>query len=324
MALKRRGQNLSSCSMGRPRSTGLAATRLLVAMSLVGSLAAAALLVNHTRRPPNQAGVVSVEHVSRPLRILLVGDSMAGTLGVGLAKAAPASGITLIDAALGGCAVADAWDSGAPVDITVPVRPGPPCQNATQLAAYWEHLLRLYRPQVVIYVSRVDTIPEQINSGSTRKLASLLDASFQAYFLAAMTQAIGVLSSTGAHVILTTSAPTKMDDPRRWTIYDSIVESVAARSLGRATVFDLGRFFEGNAADPIFKPRSPSGIDWRCTDGIHFTEAGGALVAPSLFGLAWRIWTPQDTSGDPAVPPSVANQPWAPFAAHAAVIGCRA
>lgn len=173
-------------------------------------------------------------------------------------------------------------------------------------------------------MSRVDTIPEEITSGSTPRMTSLLEPSFQTYFRAALTQAVDVLSSTGAHVILTTSAPTKLDDPRRWTIYDSIVESVADRSAGRATVFDLGRFFEGDAADPVFRLHSPSGIEWRCTDGIHFTEAGGVLVAPSLFGMAWRYWTPQDTRGDPPVPRSIANQPWPPFAANAAVIGCLA
>ena len=320
--MNRLGDALSS-SKPQPRSTRLAATRLLVAMSLVVSLVAAALLVNHTHRQPKKAAVVSVEHGNRQLRVLLVGDSMAGTLGVGLAKAAPASGITLIDAALGGCGVADAWAGGAPVDITVPARPGPPCQNSAQLTAYWEGFLRLYHPQVVIYASRVDTIPEEVTSGSTHRMTSLLEPSFQAGFRTALTQAVDVLSSTEAHVILTTSTPTKVDDPTRWAIYDSIVDSVAAQSLGRATVFDLGRFFGANAADPVFRLLSPAGIQWRCTDGIHFTEAGGVLVAPSLFGTAWQYWTTQQTS-DPPVPRSIANQPWAPFASHAAVLGCLA
>jgi hypothetical protein len=78
-------------------------------MSLVASLVAAAVLLEEARRAPKETAVVPADHGYRRLRVLLVGDSMAGTLGVGLARAAAASGITLINAALGGCAVSVAW-----------------------------------------------------------------------------------------------------------------------------------------------------------------------------------------------------------------------
>lgn len=311
-----------------PRSPVL---RIVAAMAAIVAVVAAAITINGSRNAPKQARIIPIQHASRLLRVLLVGDSMAGTLGVGLAKSAPSSGVTLIDAARGGCAVAIAWDGGWASSFINPVPPIYPCQNAQQLTTAWQKLLRQYQPDVVVYVNRMDTISQEVVPGSTQRMTSVLDPGFQTYLTNAMTQAVAVLASTGAHVILTTSAPTKIglqgnryDDPKRWAVYDSILRTVADRSGGRASIFDLGRFFGGDGSVPVFQLDSPSGIQWRCRDGLHFTEAGGVLVAPALFAMAWSLGAQVSPSAQsrPPVPATVANQPWAPYAAEKVVMGC--
>ncbi len=310
---------------GRRRRGPLA--RILVVMLLLAALLASAVLIDATRRGPARATVVALQHGARPLRVLLVGDSMAGTLGVGLARAAEASGVTLVNGATGGCSVGVAWDGGWPASILGPVPTTYPCRSSGQLMGYWRTLLLRYRPDVVIYVARVDTVSQKVGAHMT----SILDPPFQSYLENALSEAVATLTSTGAHVLLATSAPTKIglggnanDDPRRWSVYGRILASVAARSPQTVSVFDLGRFFGGTGAEPVFQLDSPSGIQWRCTDGIHFSAAAGILVAPALFGAAWHVAgpLPSDTSSTPKVPAAVANQPWAPYASVRQVLGC--
>lgn len=316
----------------RARADGRSAVlRIMVAMAAVIATLATAITITTVGTPPKRASVIPIAHGSRLLRVLLVGDSMAGTLGVGLAKSAPASGVTLINAATVGCGVAIAWDGGWASSVFIPGPPAPPCRSASELTTAWRGLLQRYQPDVVIYANRMDTISQEVVPGSSDRMKSLLDPGFQSYLQDAMTQAVSVLASTGAHVILTTAAPTKFgltggpyDDPHRWTIYDSILRSVAARSSGQVSIFDLGRFFGGDGPVPVFHLTNATGVRWRCTDGLHFTEAGGVLAAPAIFGMAWGLVGEgtHAVKAGPPVPKSVANQPWGPFAAQSAVMGC--
>jgi hypothetical protein len=304
-----------------------------VAITAVAAILVGSVLVSATRGATRQPQVVQLHHMGRNLRVLLVGDSMAGTLGVGLAQAAPAAGVTLINAATEGCGVAIGWDGGWASSILIPGPPAYPCQSSGQLTGYWKALLDRYRPNTVIYVDRMDTIGQEVVPGSTGQMTSVLDPSFRGYLRRAMDQAVHVLASTGAHVILTTSVPTKIglagnqyDNPVRWDLYDGLVRDVAALSAGTVSVFDLGRFFGGAGPQPAFSLSDPSGTQWRCRDGLHFTPAAGVLAAPSLYGLAWAA-SPSPSSvpsGALAVPASVANKAWPPFEAQRIAMGCGA
>lgn len=315
-----------------PAARRFAAVRLVLAVVVVVAIAATAAAVNGLRSAPAGAKVVPVAHGSGELRVMVVGDSMAGTLGVGLARAAPEAGVTLINAATEGCGVSIAWDSGWASSIWKPGPPAYPCQNAQQLTAYWRAELQRYRPDVVLYANRMDTISQQVVPGSSDRMTSVLDPPFRAYLRNAFDQAVPVLTSTGAHLILSTSAPTKIglkgseyDNPLRARIYDAILRDVASRSGGQVSVFDLGRFFSGGAPVPTFTLLSPTGIQWRCRDGLHFNTAGGVIVAPALFTAAWRAVGGAAFSGErPPVPAAVADQPWRPYEAQKTVMGCGA
>jgi hypothetical protein len=300
-------------------------------MAVVISLAITAIVLNGTSGSSDQPAIVSLRHGRSHLRILLVGDSMAGTLGIGLAKAAPASGITLINAALVGCGVSIAWDGGWASSILTPGPPAFPCQSADELTRYWSSFLKRYRPAVVVYVDRMDTISQEVTPGSSQRMTSVLDGSFRTYLTSALTQAVSVLSSYGAKVILATSVPTKIglignanDNPQRWIAYDKILGSVAAKSDGKASVYGLGEFFGGT--NLTFSLKTRSGVQWRCADGIHIAPAGGILAAASLFRFARNVVAGADPphAVARAVPASIANQPWPPFAAQQHAMGCPA
>ncbi|MBO0729779.1 MAG: hypothetical protein J2P57_11005 [Acidimicrobiaceae bacterium] len=303
--------------------------RMLFAATLVVALTTTALALPSLAQRRQHVTIAAPRHTGPPLRVLLVGDSMAGTLGVGLARAAPLFRVTLINAATAGCGVAIAWDGAWASSLWVPAAPTYPCQSANQLSGYWRSLVKRYRPDVVLYSSRMDTISQEVVPGSTRRMTSVLDRGFESYLVRALQQSVGVLSLGGAHVVLATAVPTKInlegdaaDDPHRWSAYDSLLARVAAGSDGRVTLFDLGRYFGGRASS--FALDSPSGVAWRCRDGIHISAAGGMLVAPSLFMTLREVASPTADSRAtlPVVPADVANQPWAPYAKERQTMGC--
>jgi SGNH domain (fused to AT3 domains) len=311
-------------------STSRGLLGVVVAWFLVLVLFATAWIVHGVSSHSAPAAIKGVQHSGRPLRVLLVGDSMAGTLGMGLAKAAPASNVELLNGALGGCGVAIAYDDGWASGIWIPQAPIAPCRSKQEIHAYWLGLLRKFSPDVVIYLSRMDTVDQEVKPRSS-SMIGILQPSFDAYLTSSLTDAVHVLSSDGAHVILGTSPPTLFnlqgnlyDDPARWTQYRQILSNVATSSNGVATTFDLTSFFGGSSKSPSFQLESKQGIRWRCGDGIHFNVQAGIAVAPDLFAEAWRVGGERVRS-DPNVPAilsDLVNRAWGPYAAQAAAMRC--
>jgi|GEM_PF-1396661 len=304
--------------------------RFCCAFAVIGALLVTAFGIDALSAAPAQPPIRGTLHNGPPLRVLLVGDSLAGTLGVGLARAAPASNVELVNGAQIGCGVAIAWNRAWASTVEAPVPPAYPCQSAQQLSAYWASLLRRVRPDVVIYASHMDTIDQEVSPGSA-SMVSVADPAFAARLTEQLTQAVAVLHQTGAAVIVTNAAPTKTnlvgsenDAPANLAAYNQVVTAVAARSNGVATVFDLAGALGLPGSPPTFSLTSPSDIEWRCLDGIHVSQAGGELVAPALFSLAWRV-TPSPPrpplAAAPARPPGV-NQPWPPYVLERHAMGC--
>jgi hypothetical protein len=103
-----------------------------------------------------------------------------------------------------------------------------------------------------------------------------------------------------------------------------MLDRVANQSAGKATVIDLTRFFGGTAPVPKFQLYSPTGVQWRCGDGIHFDTAGGEFFAPNLYNLSWQLAGPRmaTTQSEPPLPTSVVNQTWPSYVKNAAVMSC--
>jgi peptidoglycan/LPS O-acetylase OafA/YrhL len=299
-----------------PSWRGLVSIPVAVAASLVVAQVA-------TFTPPSVASVPLSRNVSlvsdgaTPVKVLLVGDSMAGTLGVGLGQMAPRYGIQLMNEGSPACS---ASTTGLVKVLWYTVPPGKPCQTGDPDALFtqWRAWVDAYNPDVVVYLARSDVFDQQVNGQWTQPGQPLFDQ----YFAQRLQQAIGVLDSKGASVVLLTTpyydsgdAPTGSslpeDDPARVTLDNAMIRSAvqsaeAGSSGAQVSVFDLGGYLSpgGHFAQDV------NGVDMRCSDGVHITALGGEQVAGTLLprlavlGRTHEQASPQGTwSGPP--PPAV-------------------
>ncbi len=167
-----------------------------------------------------------------PVRILLVGDSMAGSLGVGLSEVAGQYGAEVVNDGAPGCSLAEA-DQVRVLWFTDP--PGAPCQagNPAGVIDAYRALVRQFNPDVVVYMARSDTLDTQLN-GTWQHLG---DPTFDFWTQARYDQAVAALSANGAHVVFLTSpyynsgeepdgTPWPENDPTRVVTENKLMEAV--------------------------------------------------------------------------------------------------
>jgi peptidoglycan/LPS O-acetylase OafA/YrhL len=271
-----------------PSWRGLVSIPVAVGASLVVAQVA-------TFTPPSVASVPLNRNVSLvsdgapPVKVLLVGDSMAGTLGVGVGQMAPRYGIQLMNEGSPGCS---ASTTGLVKVLWYTLPPGKPCQisNPDALFAQWRAWVDAYNPDVVVYLARSDLLDQQVNGQWTQPGQPLFDQNLAQR----LQQAIGVLDSKGAAVVLLTTpyydsgdvatgSQLPEDDPARVTVDNTIirdaVQSAPSGSSGaNVSVFDLG----GDLSPQGHFAQDVNGVDMRCSDGIHITALGGEQLADSL------------------------------------------
>ena len=306
-------------------------TRLALAWVVVGGLVTAGLVVNFVHNRPPSIRAITNRHAGRPLRIMLVGDSTMGTLGVGLAKQAPAANVDLINRAVGGCSLGIALVKGwLPSQPPNRWPPPAPCNTPGLLQKQWADDLTKFLPDVVVYTSFLD-VANMYPSATAPDPVFIGQPAYDAQLTTSLENAVNLLSSTGAKVVLDSSPPTLFaqrgdvdDDPARWAAYNAILRSVAEQSDGKATVFDITTFFGGTGPVPKMQLYSPTGVQWRCGDGIHFDTAGGEFLAPSLFDAAWKLAAPRlaVTQHETPLPPKDVNQVWPAYITDAAKMSC--
>jgi hypothetical protein len=115
------------------------------------------------------------------------------------------------------------------------------------------------------------------------------DPAFDVYERSLFEQAISVLGSRGAHVVLMTSpyfdtgeqpngAPWDEDSPARVNVLNRIITSVAAGHRNAVTVVPLNRYLDpqGHFTWKI------DGKTMRQGDGVHTTQAAGTYLAPKI------------------------------------------
>ncbi len=201
---------------------------------------------------PSTAAVAAVpslasspaSYLAHPVRILLLGDSMAGTLGVGLSQIAPRYGAQVINEGSPGCSLASA-DSVKVLTFTDP--PGAPCEvgDPAHLLDVYRSLITQYDPDVVLYLARSDTLTTYLDG--TWQYAGM--PSFDRWTLSRFEQAIPILSSRGAHVVFLTTpiydtgeesdgSPWPEDDPARVEADNRLITEAVKGHSGVASVID--------------------------------------------------------------------------------------
>jgi lysophospholipase L1-like esterase len=238
------------------------------------------------------AGLAGNAAPAGTVKVLLVGDSVAQTLGMGLSVHANRWHVALTDDALIGCGVTQATPI-AYGGVRFPTEPY--CQQWPE--RYRAEVERL-RPQVVALLAGRWEVADAEFDGQMR---NIFDPLYATYIEEQLALAVRVLSSDGAKVALLTAPysapatepfeplgtpscspgcnrPFPEDDPSRIDRYNAILRVVAEAFPDKATLIDLAARVDpgGHYAEFI------DGVQVRDADGIHFTIAGGKWLRPWL------------------------------------------
>jgi SGNH domain-containing protein len=253
--------------------------------------------------------IPAIPATPHPVRILLVGDSVAGSLGVGLSDIAPRFGAQVVNHGTPGCSLA----STSQVKVLIYTDPpGSPCQpgDPGHLLDVYRSLVDRYDPDVVLYVARSDTLTTYLDG--TWQYPGM--PAFDHWAVSRFEQAIPVLSSRGAHVVFLTSplydsgeqidgTPWPENDPSRVATDNRLLRQAAAQYPGTASVIDLGQMLSpgGHFATAV------DGVPVRCADGVHLTVPGGEWVGsrilPQVVSLGQAHASTSASEARSALPP---------------------
>jgi peptidoglycan/LPS O-acetylase OafA/YrhL len=248
-----------------------------------------------TLAPASTQGSVPGTAPAQPVRVLLFGDSVALTLGLGLSEPAYQDkyGYVLYDKGILGCGVVNgpevelmgAVDATPPACNGSPLVPGEPA-NEQPWPDQWMAAMNQVHPNVVVLLAgRWEVVQREYQGNWT----NILNPTYAEYVKAQLEQASQLVTSTGARMVFLTApctdegeqpdgAPWPEDNPARLAVYNRLVREVAAAHPSTDSVVDLF-----GAVCPGGKFTSTvHGVVIRETDGVHFTLAAGEQLAPTL------------------------------------------
>jgi peptidoglycan/LPS O-acetylase OafA/YrhL len=287
-----------------------AATIALVFASTLVPVSASSLPGSSVVRPPapvagSLTDVAAPAPTGPPTKVLLVGDSVAGTLGVGLSRYEANDNVQIVNEGIPGCSLAM---TGSEIKVlfytvapTAPCGPGDP----GPLLSQWQKWVDAYNPDVVVYVARGETFDQELGS----QWEQLGQPGFDSYVESRYRQAIQVLGSKGATVVLMTTPyydsgtqPSGSiwpeDTPSRVTIDNQLIRQAAGVPAGsgapgasnlvqgsNADVFNLGGLV---SPDNQFAS-AVDGVSVRCGDGVHFTPSGGEFIGLQLLPILSQL-----------------------------------
>ena len=172
--------------------------------------------------------------------MLLVGDSLAGSLGVGLAEEALPYNVQVVNEGSPACSVSMQTQIRV---LFYTVSPNPPCDvggDPNSLFDTWRTWVDEYNPDVVVYLGRGETFDQEVGG----QWQNLGEPGFDEYVANRFRQAVAVLGSKGASVVLMTTpyydsgespsgAPWPEDAPARAALDNSTIRAVAATTPAR-------------------------------------------------------------------------------------------
>jgi peptidoglycan/LPS O-acetylase OafA/YrhL len=230
-----------------------------------------------------------------PVSVLLFGDSIALTLGFGLASQTLQSkyDYVLSDKGILGCGVVmgPAVELMGSRDATPSACDGAPLVSGTPLDKQpwpyqWLSAMSETHPNVVVLLAGRW---EVVNREYQGKWTNILDPTFAAYVKHQLELTSDLVTTSGARMVFLTAPCTDEgeqpdgaswpeDNPARIDAYNKLVRQVAAQHPTTDSVVDLDA-----AVCPGGKfTTTLNGVAVRRTDGVHFTNAGGVVLAPDI------------------------------------------
>lgn len=219
---------------------------------------------------------------SKPINLLIVGDSIALTLGAGLSvMSQPNYGVNVEDYATLGC------DLDPQLEIREDGATTTNVHGCREWRGLWPFLVARLRPQVVVLgLGRWEVTDHLLNG----QWVHIGEAAWDQHLTTELDQAIAVLHSFGARVVLLTmpyidpsqrqpdGQPYDEDTPVRAQEYNALVRQVARHQPHVVTVVDLNRMLAPGGAYAA----TVDGIEVRSSDGIHISPAGGELLQSEI------------------------------------------
>ena len=270
---------------GRPRlilpAIATVAAVVPVALLLASGPGQSAVDVAARWRPAEGYVTAAGADATHPERVLLLGDSMAVTLGIGLGRDAGAWGVALDNQAEIGCDL----DPGTTVDVMGVV--GPAAAGCPDWRTQWANLVERTDPDVVaVLIGRFESV-DRLWAGRWTHVGQ---AAYDQYLQAELRAVIAIASARGAAVAFLTlpyiaettaqpnGLPWDMNLPSRTDALNADLRAAVQTAPGRATLIDLNRLL-GPAGRYV---SYVDGIRVRDVDAEHISPAGGEWLQPQL------------------------------------------
>lgn len=277
----------------RPRGLPSALWKVLAPACAVGLIVTAVLVATAPRTPSAHAmdaiapppppsyvapgGATPAD----PVRALLIGDSLAVTLGEGLGVDSQAWGVSLSNESALGCDL----DPDTTIDVMGTVSKAP--QGCPHWRSTWKRLVDDTNPDVVVVLlGRWETVDRYWGG----KWTTVGHRAFDAHLRSELSDIVDICSERGAKVAFLTlpyvkqttvqpdGQPWDMNLPSRTVAYNADVASVVAANPSKAAVINLNALL-----DPAGRYTSfIDGVRVRSTDDEHISKAGGEWLRPKL------------------------------------------
>jgi hypothetical protein len=259
---------------------------LLVIVALIAATVAPAQAVVGVGTPKGSPSL----YQGPPVRVLMVGDSTALTLGIGLLGIKPIErsyDVTTLDEGILGCGITDGQNVNV-LGVTDVVNAT--CQPQTPASRQWpadyQGWVDSFHPNVVAFLAGRWEVADRTFNG---QWTNILNPAFQTYVKAQLQQVVDVVTAHGARLVMMTAPCYNSgeqpngtlwpeDQPARVAAYNQLVREVAAANPTTTTVFDLyGQVCPGGQYMATL-----GGVPLRGSDGVHFTVEGGEYLARSI------------------------------------------
>ncbi len=264
----------------------------LAVLGTAAALVAATSVPAVAAKAPAPPPPASALGTGPPVRALVVGDSTALTLDIGLNEYARDYDVEPFNGGILGCGVTDGaeyQEKGVDAPMAAQCRGAPP---RSQWPALWKADIAKDHPNVVMILAGRWEVSNRTYEG---RWTNIENPTYAAYVQRELRYAVQVAGSSGAAVVLMT-APCydtgEQPDGRSWPedsrarldIYNGIVRRVAASVPGTALLdFNAMACPEGQYEEFM------DGQQIRLADGIHFTFTGGDVFAPRIWPFVVRL-----------------------------------
>jgi peptidoglycan/LPS O-acetylase OafA/YrhL len=275
----------ASWTLAPATAAGLAVALVLVTrggappLSLSTSLSGTTPTIDSISQPQSTGA-----YVSRPTRVMVLGDSVALTVGMGFGQEGPVWGLSVLDKGGLGCGFLPGSNEELDHYGRWSTEKAKTCREWRSM---WSSDVDAFQPDVVVLLfGPWDTLDLKVGD----RLLEVGTPEWEAYALEELSHTVDVVSARGAKVMLLTSpcfSPRDLGldtpayvrlNPERVGELNDLYWEFARQHADQVVIVDLNRLAcpEGDYTDVTI-----DGVHLR-EDGVHFTPEGADLVAQWL------------------------------------------